>query len=195
MTPDDERDCVIRAATDPNAFTRLYSHYFPRVYAYARSRVEGEQEAEEIVSDIFLKVVERLDRFRWRHSQSFAAWLFRIARNVLIDRSRGVRRGAVVSLGEAPDLVSRSPLPDQAALDAEELATLHQLLATLSPRRQEAITLRFFGELRNQEIAQVLGIDERTVAAHICRGLEELHQKYLDACTDRPEGVKHECAG
>src|SRR5689334_3677569 len=134
MTPDDERDCVKRAATDADAFARLYSHYFPRVYAYARYRVEGEHDAEEAVSEIFLKVVERMDRFQWRHAQSFAAWVFRIARNVLIDRARRAQRAAAVPLTAMPDLVSRAILPDQAAVDAEEVAALHRLLATLSPR-------------------------------------------------------------
>jgi RNA polymerase sigma-70 factor (ECF subfamily) len=195
MTPDQERDWVARAANEPDAFTRLYAHYFPRLYAYARSRVNDDHEAEEIVAEIFLRVVEKLDRFRWRHARSFAAWLFRIAHNVLVDHARRERRVATAPLTDVPDLVSPTILPDQAALDAEDGAVLHQLLRSLSPRRQEIITLRFFGELRNQEIAHVLGIDERTVAAHLCRGLAELHHKYLDSCTDTHEGVKHECAG
>jgi RNA polymerase sigma-70 factor (ECF subfamily) len=195
MTPDDERDWVARAAVDPDAFSRLYSHYFPRLYAYARSRVKADHEAEEVVAEIFLKVVERLDRFRWRHAQSFAAWLFRIAHNVLIDHARRARRSPVVPLANTSDLVSPAILPDQVVVAEEDLATLHRLLGTLSPRRQEIITLRFFGELRNQEIAHVLGIDERTVAAHLCRGLDDLHQKYLESCIDRTEGAKHECAG
>jgi RNA polymerase sigma-70 factor (ECF subfamily) len=195
MTPDDERTWVARAAGDPAAFTRLYAHYFPRLYAYARYRVDEEHEAEEVVAETFLKVVETLDRFDWRHTQSFAAWLFRIARNVLIDRTRRARRAPSVSLGDMHDLAGHALPPDEAAMRAEELATLHRLVATLSPRRQEIITLRFFGGLRNREIAQILEIDERTVAAHICRGLEELHQKYRDTSIDTREGATHEYAG
>jgi DNA-directed RNA polymerase specialized sigma24 family protein len=44
----------------------------------------------------------------------------------------------------------------------------------LSPRRQEVVTLRFYGGLRNREIARVLGLDERTVAAHLCRAIQDL---------------------
>ncbi|MBV9282693.1 MAG: sigma-70 family RNA polymerase sigma factor [Chloroflexi bacterium] len=195
MNPVDERHWVAQAAGDPAAFTRLYTHYFPRLYAYARYRVVETQEAEEVVAETFLKVVETLDRFQWRHNQSFAAWLFRIAHNVLIDRARRSGRVQIVPLADLPDLASRAILPDEAALRAEELATLRRLLATLSPRRQEIITLRFFGGLRNQEIAQVLEIDERTVAAHLCRGLEDLHRKYLDVSVETREGATHECAG
>jgi RNA polymerase sigma-70 factor, ECF subfamily len=195
MTPDDERHWVARAAGDPAAFTRLYLHYFPRLYAYARYRVEAEHEAEEVVAETFLKVVETLDRFQWRHTQSFAAWLFRIAHNALIDRARRAQRVQSVPLADMPHLISQMILPDEAAVRAEEFAHLHRLLATLSPRRQEIITLRFFGGLRNQEIAHVLEIDERTVAAHLCRGLEDLHQRYRDTSIDTRQGATHECAG
>lgn len=60
----------------------------------------------------------------------------------------------------------------------EKFARLYQMVETLSPRRQEVITLRFFGELKNQEIAKILDLDERTVASHLCRGIEDLQHKY-----------------
>jgi RNA polymerase sigma-70 factor (ECF subfamily) len=195
MNPDDEREWVARAARDPAAFARLYTHYFPRLYAYARYRVDTEQEAEEVVAETFLKVVEALDRFRWRHARSFAAWLFRIAHNVLIDGARRTQRVYSEPLADLPHLVSRDILPDEAAVRAEEFAHLRRLLATLSPRRQEVITLRFFGGLRNREIADVLEIDERTVAAHLCRGLEELHRKYRNSSFVTTQGATRECAG
>lgn len=195
MSPDDERHWIARAATDPTAFSTLYTHYFPRVYAYVRFRIGEEQEAEEVVAETFLKVVETIDRFQWRHAQSFAAWLFRIARNTLIDHARRAQRIQSVPLADTQPLVSEAISPDEAAMRAEEVAGLYRLLATLSPRRQEIITLRFFGGLRNQEIAQVLEVDERTVAAHICRGLEDLHERYRDASVDTNEGATHERAG
>jgi RNA polymerase sigma-70 factor (ECF subfamily) len=195
MNPDDERQWVARAADDPAAFTRLYTHYFPRLYAYARYRVETEHEAEEVVAETFLKVVEALDRFEWRHPRSFAAWVFRIAYHVLVDRTRRAQRVQTETFAGLPHLVSRDILPDEAAVRAEEFAHLHRLLATLSPRRQEIISLRFFAGLRNHEIAHVLGIDERTVAAHLCRGLEELYQKYRDASIGTRQGETRECAG
>jgi RNA polymerase sigma-70 factor (ECF subfamily) len=197
MSPDEERDLVARAVRDPDALSKLYRHYFPRLYAYARYRVSQEVEAEEVVAETFLKVVENLERFRWRHEQSFAAWLFRIARNVLADQGRRSRRADVVPLVVAPELPSRAlPLEDQ-AVQGEEVRRLHGLLGELAPRHREVTTLRFFGGLRNREIARVLEVDERTVAAYLCRGLEDLHRRHLEAAR-RPalnQGVTHECAG
>ena len=56
---------------------------------------------------------------------------------------------------------------------------MHRMIARLPERRREIITLRFYGELRNQEIAEVLGLDVRTVASHLSRGLRDLHALWV----------------
>ena len=71
-------------------------------------------------------------------------------------------------------------LPTDHTLQKEKFDYLRQLIGRLSPRRQEIVTLKFYGGLRNTEIAQVLGLDERTVASHLCRALNALHSMYLD---------------
>ncbi len=73
---------------------------------------------------------------------------------------------------------SADPAPNECALRHEASATLHRHLRALPPRRQEVVALRFFGGLRNREIAAVLDLDERTVAAHLSRGLLDLHRRY-----------------
>lgn len=60
----------------------------------------------------------------------------------------------------------------------EELSYLRRIVGTLAPRQQEIITLRYFGGLRNQEIAEILELDARTVAAYLSRGLAELQRRY-----------------
>jgi len=67
---------------------------------------------------------------------------------------------------------------------------LHHQLRALTPRRQEIVALRFFGGLRNREIAAVLDLDERTVAAHLARGLADLQRAYL-AATPQPKAQAH----
>lgn len=78
-------------------------------------------------------------------------------------------------LGERP---SRALLPEEALRQQETFQHMRELVTTLSPRRQEVITLKFFGGLRNKEIADILNLDERTVASHLSRGLQDLRDKY-----------------
>ncbi len=175
-----EKELLENARHDLSAFKELYALYFPKIYAYINYRIGRVQDAEDLVAITFLKATERLGQYEWRGNGSFAAWLFRIAHDLVIDTYR--RDGKIpesLSMNELPEIKSDSVLPDDAALRKEEFVFLRQLLATLSPRRQEIITLKFFGGLRNKEISGILGLDERTVASHLCRGLEDLHGKYL----------------
>jgi RNA polymerase sigma-70 factor (ECF subfamily) len=187
MTPDQEREYIRQACTDPRAFAPIYDHYFPRVHAYVRYRVYDPQDAQDIIADVFFRAIRHLKRFRWRNTNSFAAWLFRIAHNLVIDYRRQ-RKPAGLPLEPEDNLVGlvdQAPLPEDVLAQQEAFRQIRALIATLSPRRQEVITLRFYGGLRNYEIARVLGLDERTVAAHLCRALQDLERRY--AAPAQPE--------
>lgn len=189
LDPEQERTLLKKARRDPIAFRELYNHYFPRIYAYVSYRVGRVQDVEDLVADTFLRVVERLDGFRGHDESSFAAWLFRIVHNLVSDfyrRGRGSEES--VPLEELPELEASTLLPADAVLQKEKFAYLRRLIGTLSPRRQEIITLKFFGGLRNREIAALLGLDERTVASHLCRGVKDLHRQYVDEFVQTKEG-------
>ncbi len=179
LVPDLERDMLEKVQQDPAAFQELYGHYFSRVYAYIGYRVGQVQDVEDVVADTFLSAVEKLDKFEWQGDGSFAAWLFRIASNQVSSYYRkNSKVKEPIPLESLPQIKSNAILPDDSALQKERFAKLRQMVGTLSPRRQEIITLKFFGGLRNNEIAKILGLDERTIASHLCRGLEDLHGKY-----------------
>jgi RNA polymerase sigma-70 factor (ECF subfamily) len=171
---------VAQAAHDSAAFTRLYTHYFPRLYAFARYRVATEQEAEEVVAETFLRVVEALDRFRWRHAQSFAAWLFRIARNAATDFHR--RRRIAVAWDLLPEALH--PLQpdglDAGMLRRETVERLRALLLRLNPDERELLALRFVGELTLQEIGLIVGKSESGVQRQLTRILRRLKEQYRD---------------
>lgn len=186
LTADEERALIGQVSKNPESFRRLYRHYFPRVFAYVSYRVGAKQEAEDITATIFMKVVQSLGGFEYRSAGSFAAWVFRIAHNEVLRFRRAHR--AILSLEDLPDIESAGLLPDEVVARKEQFARLQAALNKLSPRRQEIITLRFFGGLRNQEISLVLALDERTVASHLCRGLEDLKR----SMEHEPEEMTHE---
>jgi len=179
LTADEERRLIEQARCDPEAFRTLYRAYLPRVYGYVAYRVGRRQDAEDLVADVFVKVLEYLDRFEYRGEGSFAAWVFRIASNHVnaFYRRRG-RRGEPIPLADLPEIPGDGPRPDEALIRQERFDSLRRMIDTLPPRRQEVITLRFFGGLRNQEIAAMLDLDERTVASHLARALSDLNRRY-----------------
>jgi RNA polymerase sigma-70 factor (ECF subfamily) len=186
MTPEREREHIRQARVDLRAFAPLYDHYFPRVYAYVCYRVYDPQDAEDVIADVFVRAIQNLKRFRWRNTNSFAAWLFRIAHNRVVDYGRQRRRaGLPLETGDSQvEWADPAPSPEDALAQQETFQHMRAMISTLSPRRQEVITLRFYAGLRNREIARVLGLDERTVAAHLCRALQDL-QKH--AAPTQPE--------
>lgn len=91
---DAERHLIEAAKKDPARFAELYENNFDRVYAFIAWRVRDRNEAEDLTSDVFHQALAGLARFEWR-GVPFAAWLFKIASNAIIDRSKraGERAG------------------------------------------------------------------------------------------------------
>ena len=88
---------------DPEAVARLYDLFAARVYRFALVRVESRADAEDILQQTFVKMIEALPRYEDR-GLPFAAWLFRIARNSMIDLARADRGHADLdAVGEHPD--------------------------------------------------------------------------------------------
>lgn len=184
-----EGDWLVQARENPQAFAQLYNNYFPKLYTYVSYRVARPQDAEDIVAETFLRVIRDIKAFQGRYESSFAAWLFRIAYNLINDRYRLRYKTEERAIEELDDFAAAAGQPEEIALQKEEFLQLYHLLGSLPRRRQEVITLKFFGGLRNQEIAQILGLGERTVAAHLCRGLEELQHKYR---VEQAQELQHE---
>lgn len=178
LSSDEERDLIAALPDNPEAFRVIYRHYFPRIFAYVAYRVGRRQDAEDITADIFMRVIEKIAQFEYRGDGSFSAWLFRIAYNRLQQFYRKTNKETFIMLDDIPDIKSNYILPDEAVLRKEQFARLHSMINSLSPRRQEVISLKFFAELRNKEIAEILGLDERSVASHLSRALDDLQKKY-----------------
>src|SRR5690242_19609134 len=96
---EDETELVRRAqAGDQDSFARLYDAYMERIYRYIFFRVADDELAEDITSQVFLKVWEKLGTYRPGQSP-FIAWLYRIAHNAVIDSYR--TRKALIPLDDA----------------------------------------------------------------------------------------------
>ena len=186
LSSDEEQFYIRQLKENADAIRPLYRHYFPRVFAYVAHRVDSRQDREDLTSEIFLKVVEAIDQFEYRGEGSFAGWVFTIAHNTVIQFYRLHERWETTLIDALPDLYSSDPQPDEAYSDKQRYQWLQAALEKLSPRRKEIVLLRFASGLRNQEIAAVLNLDERTVASHLSRALEDLQQQY------QQEGVADE---
>jgi RNA polymerase sigma-70 factor, ECF subfamily len=175
----DEQILIQRALDDRDAFQDLYYRYVRRVYGYVASRISHRQDAEDVVSEVFLRVIKNPDQLRQRQQTSFAAWLFVIARHAIADHYRKNGHSEEhISLDAAEPSAPAEKQPDHIFSENEEAARLYRMILSLSERKREIITLRYYGGLRNQEIATVLRIGEKTVSAYLSRALNDLQEKY-----------------
>lgn len=167
---------VRRAARgDEESAALLFDHYHPRLYRYALARVGSSQDAEDIASETFARVLRDLDRFRWRGA-GFDAWLFRIAHNLVMDHfRRGGRETVDEGLMETEEMDLRTP--ETALLESELTQEVQAMLSHLSQDQKDVIALRFAAGLDTNETAAALGKKANAVRQLQFRALETLRQR------------------
>jgi RNA polymerase sigma factor (sigma-70 family) len=166
-------------------FEQLYSMYYARVYAYTSYRVSNPQNTEDLVAEVFYKVLKALISFEWRGEQAFSTWIFRITRHVISDFYRQQQQWNIsLPIDEMPEQPAGTLLPEQAILLSQARTSLLEFIKTLPSRQQDVIALKYFGEMGNKGIAVLLELEERTVSAYLCRGLKSLQQKFGENSQD-----------
>jgi RNA polymerase sigma-70 factor (ECF subfamily) len=150
-----------------------------KVYGLCYRFTGSGSEAQDLTQEVFLRVFRTIRTFRSAEG-SFATWLARVTRNLLIDHYRRTRQERVTdSIEEQLPMLEEcggaAPArPDQAVAGREASEILQATLQKLSPDLREAVILRDLQEMEYREIAGVLGIPEGTVKSRINRGRAEL---------------------
>jgi RNA polymerase sigma-70 factor (ECF subfamily) len=173
--PADEHSWVERArAGDPEAAGWLYERYVERIHRYVYLKVGDSTEAEDITEQVFLKMLEAIDSFRWQGS-SFASWLFRIAHNQVIDQARKRSRHPQVSLEPAGTLIpSEADDPYRLAEQSDFRRHLESCMTELTDLQAQVIQLKFWGGLSNAEVALIMDRTEGAIKALQFSALQNL---------------------
>ncbi|MBL7208950.1 MAG: sigma-70 family RNA polymerase sigma factor [Dehalococcoidia bacterium] len=155
---------LVRQAVDGNqqAFTQLYDEHFDRIYRYIYFRVTSQAEAEDLTQEVFLKALQAIGSYKWR-DLPFAAWLFRIAHNQVIDHLRKRSKQKKAPLEEAAAVSMEDPVA--MTEHKSEIEELTSAVKELPSAQQEVISLRFISGLPIAEVAKTLGKSEGTVKA------------------------------
>ena len=166
----EERLLVQAAQKDPARFSELYERNFHRIYAFIVRRVRERQVAEDLTSEVFHKALAALPGFDWR-GIPFAAWLIRIASNVVTDQWKRAAREELMQ-----DPPEQSATPDFE--DYEQKAKLFEMVDRLPAEQRRVILLRFAEEKSIRDIAQELKRSEGAVKQLQFRGLQTLRSKW-----------------
>jgi len=148
---------------DPAAFNQLFEAYSDKIYRLAAGLLENKTEAEGIVQDTFMRLIERLDQFEGR--SKLGTWLYRVAYNLCQDRLRKRKPVSPLILDYDDDslplptvFIDWDQLPEHSLTAAEINTELDKAINTLPPKLKTVFMLREVEGLSTQECAEVLEI-------------------------------------
>ena len=129
---------------------QVYGEFYPKVRAYVRSRIQDPQDAEDLVSAVFLKVVQKLDRYDSAKA-SLSTWVYAITRNTVTDHFR--TRRTMVAFEDY--MLDDQPVPD---LSDDALDTLADALLTLKEKERDLIVLHYHMGYTLKAVAEMMGM-------------------------------------
>lgn len=173
---EDEHKLVLRAKEgDSAAFGALYDRHLPAIYRFILLKVGGRKgEAEDLTHEVFLSAWRNVGNFEFQ-GYPFSSWLYRIARNAVVDHYRTQKKN--VSLDVVPDEVFAEKPDVDERLDAGlEMQRIQVYLARLEPVYQDVLVMKFVEDMSNREIAAALEKSEGAVRVIQHRALKQLRK-------------------
>jgi RNA polymerase sigma-70 factor, ECF subfamily len=193
----DEADEVLLLAYragDVRAFERLVARHEKPVWNFIRRFVRDPTTAEDLLQEVFLRVVKSADE--WRGSAKFSTWLYTIARNLTVDHARRAVHRDATSL-DGPErsnadtslhdrIASVAPAADSLVADRQTKARIDEAIARLPAEQREVFLMREVMEMPFAEIATAVGASEPTVKSRMRYALEKLRAALVELATDLP---------
>ncbi len=157
----------------------LYRKYAPGLLTYVRMRITSEEDAEDLVVEVFLAALENA-KVAVLSEKAKQLWLWRVTRNKVIDTYRRAKTRQNVTLEYVADGLFEDEMagPEYAALRQEDYMELYAHLQSLPPLQQQILRMRFGQDLSCREIATTLGKQENVVRVTLSRSLNLLRKIY-----------------
>lgn len=157
MDPNEVRALVARAQKgDQTAFGELYDFYANRLYRFISCKIPTREQAEDILQETFFKAWQAIPKLKLA-DLNFNAWLYKIARNVVNDHYRAVKRRPTPDnldnyyhLSDSTDILEETDVKF-------EIEKVRAILNKLPPAYQQVLELRFIQELSVEETANIMG--------------------------------------
>jgi RNA polymerase sigma-70 factor (ECF subfamily) len=156
-----------------DSFVLLYDAYVGKIYNFLFYRTNHKELSEDLTSQTFIRALEKIGSFDSSRG-TFQAWIYQIARNLLIDEYR--KRKPLENIDAHENLRSDTNLETeiQSEFDRE---SVHKLLSGLPQESQELVTMRLWDELSYIEIATITGKTEGSLKMQFSRIINKLQQQ------------------
>ncbi len=162
---------------DENAFLEVYERYVDDVYRFVYFKVGGSEEAQDITSIVFLKTWNYVQENKLQESKSLKSFVYKVARNCVVDYYRQNRVGQTVDIDDEDSGVDLTDESQDIAREVElslEIALVKEKLNELKDEYREIIILRYINELSFSEIAEITGRSKNSTRVLVHRALKTL---------------------
>lgn len=158
---------------DQDAVLTVYRRYVDAIYRYAYYQVGDAAMAEDVVSEVFLRMLEKIESYRYQ-GIPLSAWLYRIAHNLITDhfRAMGKRDGG----NDHDSIVAALPDPARVVETRLTVEQLRQALCSLTEEQRQVVLLKFVEDLDNRHVATILGKSEGAIKSLQHRALDALRR-------------------
>ncbi|MBD3363041.1 sigma-70 family RNA polymerase sigma factor [Candidatus Dojkabacteria bacterium] len=175
LSLEEEKKLVEKAKDDANAFGTLYDMYIDDVYLYIFYKIGNEHDAEDLTARTFEKAMKAMQGYEWR-GYTFGAWLYTIARNLILDRYK--KKKLSISVEDVMTFTADVEIErvDEKAEREINAQKLMKKIAELPENQREVIYLRYVKELTIAETMEITGRSIDSVKSLAKRGLKKLRE-------------------
>ncbi len=156
---------------------KVFDEYYDKIYSFIYIRVRDINTAEDLTSDVFLKVVEKIKSYDTSKG-AFSTWIFTIALNEVRSHFRKTS-GFTETDYDFEEAESEQKNPEEQVLFKEDCKSLKDAINSLDTTSQNIILLKYYGDLSNKKIAELLNISETNVSTLLSRRIKSL-KKFME---------------
>lgn len=170
-----ENNLIKQAQTgDKGAFGKIYGYYLPKIYRFILIKVSNKGEAEDLTHEVFLNVWKNINSFTPK-GFPFSSWVYRIAKNEVIDFYRTSKKD--LRLEQVEENFLKIPETQTSEINqALDLEKIKSLINLLKPDQQDVLIMRFVEGLNHEEIAAALDKSEGAVRIIQFRAIQNLKE-------------------
>ena len=172
----EELSWITRAKKDPESFGPLYSKYHEQIFRYVHQRMDDQEMAFDVTSQVFIKAMSNLHKYEYR-GVPFSSWLYRIAKSELYQafRDRKARKTINVESMHLFEMIEEFEDNDT----SENKQKIIQCLSKLKSNDLQLIEMRYFEKRSYKEIGEILEITENNAKVRAFRALERLKKLFM----------------
>ncbi len=171
-----EEQILRKAINNPSAFASIYDKYYLQLFKFVLQRVENEEWAAEIVSDVFAKALFNLKKYKFKGTP-FSAWLYRVAYNEIASKFRKNKRNRTVNIPDENWALFQSE-EEEYQDNSVSIKKLKSCLQQLKPHEVELIEMRFFEERPFKEMGEILELTTENARVKTHRALKKLQKLF-----------------